>query len=76
MKNLCKHNVSVKHCKVCKKVKESGGMSKEQIQNWRDVLVATFGIYARIMPVSEIVAYKKKMEQEIDKLAKEVVPLL
>lgn len=51
-------------------------MSKEQIQNWRDVLVATFGIYARIMPVSEIVAYKKKMEQEIDKLAKEVVPLL
>jgi hypothetical protein len=61
---------------VCKKVKESGGMSKEQIQNWRDVLVATFGIYARIMPVSEIVAYKKKMEQEIDKLAKEVVPLL
>lgn len=69
--NLCKHNVNPKHCKVCKKVKESGGMSKEQIKNWRTVMREVFGLYALIMPVSEIVAYKNKMQQEINKLAEE-----
>ena len=69
--NLCKHNVNPKHCKVCKKSRNTGGMTKEQIRNWRDVLLATFGPYALIMPVSEIVAYKNKMQQEINKLAEE-----
>ena len=68
----CTHGVNPKYCKACNKPKpktdELGGMTPKQIGNWRKVLYMTFGPYALLMPVSQILAYKDKMQNEINKL--------
>ena len=41
-------------------------MTKEQIENWRKVLVLTFGPYALIMPDEDIIKLRDKMQDKIN----------
>lgn len=45
-------------------------MTKEQIENFRKVLVSMVGPYALIMPDIEIIAFRDKMQENLDKLDK------
>ena len=44
-------------------------LTPEQIANWRRVLQQYFGPYALIMPESQIIKAKEKMQEAINKLA-------
>ncbi len=43
-------------------------MTKEQIENFRKVLVLSFGPYALIMPEEEVIAIRDKMQENINNL--------
>ena len=72
--NNCEHGVNAKYCIACKKKRDTpkeqstGELTEKQIENWRMVLHGMFGPYAAIMPVSQILAYRNKMQLEIEEL--------
>ena len=49
------------------KMNDNEEMTTEQIKNFRKVLVAQVGPYALIMPDSEVIDHRNKMQQMIDK---------
>ena len=78
--NTCDHGVNPKYCRACESIRnrkvkeeESSELTPEQVQNWRKVMVESFGPYALIMPVKEIIAYKKTLEAEIAAISNEAV---
>lgn len=42
-------------------------MTKEQIKNWRRILTGMIGCYALIMPESDIIAFRDKLQNNINK---------
>jgi hypothetical protein len=65
----CEHGVNPKYCKACAKpTKTKSTLSDDQIDNWRAVLFTMFGPYALIMPVSEIIKHKHRLQKQIDAL--------
>lgn len=46
---------------------ENTKMTEDQIKNWRKILTGMFGAYALIMPESEIIIFKNKLQEDIDK---------
>ena len=75
--NTCDHGVNPKYCKACESARKSkqssDTLTPTQIENWRQVLFQTLGPYALFMPVSQILAYKDRMQQEIDALTEEAI---
>ena len=68
---LCDHGVNALYCDACKKAREApkqSTLSADQVENWRSALYNMFGPYALIMPVSKILAYKDKLQGEINAL--------
>jgi hypothetical protein len=43
-----------------------GKLTEEQIKNWRNVLCATLGPYALIMPDEQVQAFRNKMQSAIN----------
>ena len=48
-------------------------MTKEQIENFRKVLVLTLGAYALIMPDEQVIAIRNRMQSQIDQAEKDRV---
>ena len=57
-------------CKTCfKKLQEEGvltGLTDEQVENWRNILLTMVGSYALVMPRKEVVKLKKRFQEIAD----------
>ena len=47
-------------------------LTDEQVKNWREVLCATLGPYALLMPREQVQAFRDKMQTQVNKLDKKL----